>query len=323
MRAAVLRLSAVALGTAIALILGEVLLRLFEPGPPPTRPSPPEWRTINPIDPNFRTVAPTARKRPGAFRILVLGDSFTWGWRVPPAKTYVSQLTRKLRDHAPSRVLETVNWSRSGWNTWEEWRSIRNRLEEWNPDLLLLGFVLNDADPTNPKERERRWSQLRQRTPEAPAGAALYASSRLFRRLYDAFEARRSRTMMVDYYRSLYRADGWRKARTALRRLHQEAARLKIPFLVIVFPIFESDLDDGYAYRDLHTLVCGAVRELGTRCLDLLPAYEGMDGRSLAVEPFVDAHPSKLAHRVAARRIFRYLVDERLVPNGADEAGGG
>lgn len=82
--------------------------------------------------------------------------------------------------------------------------------------------------------------------------------------------------------------------------------------MLAVFPIFDSPLDRRYPYRDLHAKIGDTAREKGIRSLDLLSAYEGMDFRSLQVAP-ADPHPSALAHRLAAERIFEYLEAEGLL----------
>ena len=78
---------------------------------------------------------------------------------------------------------------------------------------------------------------------------------------------------------------------------------------MVVFPVFDSQLEN-YQYRELHQKVVETCQELRIPVLDLLPAYEGLDTRRLAVEPFLDPHPSELGHRIAADKIFERLAKE-------------
>lgn len=314
MRAWTLRALAAATGVVVALLMAEVVLRTFLPAPPVSSIPMAASRPTTSELPDFRRWTPKLERHPGEFRIIVLGDSFTWGWGLPPEHSYVAVLARRLRRLDSELRWDIIPWSRPGWNTREQWISIRDQIGPWNPDLLILGFVLNDAEPTDLKRRKLARFDLLRRAPQGGVAGSLYEHSQLARRLYDAVENHRTRRAMTDYYRSLYRSDGWTDSLKALRKLRKSAQRHGIEFLVVLFPIFDSDLDESYAYRDLHELVGTAMRDAGIRVLDLLPSYQGIDGHELARVPFTDAHPSKLAHRIAAQAILQYLLDERLIP---------
>ena len=77
--------------------------------------------------------------------------------------------------------------------------------------------------------------------------------------------------------------------------------------VLMIFPIFDSPLDHRYAYHNLHARVAEAASSAGLEVLDLLPSYKGLDGRDLAVVPYSDAHPSPLAHSIAAETIYKKL----------------
>ncbi len=314
MRSIVLRLLAASLGVLLALAAAEVALRLFDqPEVLPTA-STEETRASTSRFPDFRKRVYRIEKEPSTFRILILGDSFSWGWGVNRDQVYAERLRRWLPKLESDYRFEVVNWSRPGWNTWEEWLSIRDQLADWRPDLVILGYVFNDAEPTNLRERERGRVDLVRRIPRSGIGSLLYTHSRVARRLWNAVENRRMRRTLTAYYHGLYETSGWIQTQRGLRRLRGAAAELGIPLLVVIFPIFDSQLDDAYAYRELHALVAETARRMKIRCLDLLPSYDGIDARKLAVVPFTDAHPSPLAHRIAAAAILDYLIDEELIP---------
>jgi len=84
--------------------------------------------------------------------------------------------------------------------------------------------------------------------------------------------------------------------------------------LLTVFPVFDSPMDSHYPYADLHAQVREQGELLRIPVLDLFEVFEGMDTRRLAVVPFTNAHPSEIAHRVAADGIVDYLVRGKLVP---------
>lgn len=93
----------------------------------------------------FRGVEPVAiLKPPNKKRILVIGDSFTFGVGVGDSETFPAQLQSHLGDR-----YEVINAGCPGWGTENElafWRAWRSRLK---PDLLVIAFFRNDlADNT-------------------------------------------------------------------------------------------------------------------------------------------------------------------------------
>ena len=314
MRTVAVRLLAVGVGLLLALLIGEIGLRLLSKPPAGPPPGAEDNEASTSRDPQFRGRTPEPEKAPGAFRVMTIGDSFTWGWGVSWDRAYPELLARWLPQLDSEVNFEVVNWSRPGWNTWEEWRSVRDQLETWDPDLLIVGYVFNDAEPTDLREREFARQNLVRRTPQGAVGARLYSWSRLVQRLSDARENRRMRRELTAYYHGLYETDGWATGKRGLRRLRGAANMLDIPLLLVLFPIFDSQLDESYAYRDLHELLSTTASTLEIRYLDLLPVFEEFDGRQLAVVPFSDAHPSRLAHRIAAKAILDHLVESELIP---------
>lgn len=314
-RGLVFRVLAVGLSTLAVVALAEIALRLLPEGEAfretavPRRLGTPEPR------PDFRGRPDprAAPKPPGTFRILVVGDSFTWGDGVYPEDTYPRRLERRLRAHASQPRFEVVSWSRPGWNTEVALRQTRAAIDRLAPDLLILGFVLNDPEPTDRRQRRAGFRHLRRRAPEGMS-AWLHARSRLYRLLWERWENRRQRRDFLAYYQGLF-ADGprWHAAAAALRGFDALRREREIPMLLVIFPVFDSQLD-RYAYGALHTQVRLFGEELGLAVLDLLPFYRGVDARRLAAIPFTNPHPSELAHRLAADRILTELVDRGMVP---------
>ena len=314
MRAVFLRLVAATLGVLFALGAAELAFRLLA-GPPAAPPPDPEITVASSSRmPQFRKTPWGPEKSPETFRVMVVGDSFTWGWGVRWDQTYAYRLQRWLPRLDSERHFHVVNWSRPGWNSWDEWLSLRDAIAIWQPDALVVGYVFNDAESSDLEIRDERRQVLQRRAPGGLLGTTLFRWSRLAQRLVGATENRRMRRELVAYYHRLYEEDGWEQNKRALRRMRGAARELDIPILLVLFPIFDSQLDDEYAYRDLHELLASTARTLQIPHLDLLPSYEGIDGRELAAVPFTDAHPSPLAHRIAAQAILERLVEDEMIP---------
>jgi hypothetical protein len=79
----------------------------------------------------------------GAYRILVLGDSFAEALQVPLEETFMKQLETRLA--GGSRPVEIINGGVGGWGTDQE--AIFYLIEgfRYQPDLVLLCFFSNDT----------------------------------------------------------------------------------------------------------------------------------------------------------------------------------
>lgn len=320
-----LRLVAVAAGVVLALLVLEVALRVLPQRPPPAGGALDIPHTSGYHEPDFRQrrydLRQLERDDPGApHRIVVIGDSFTWGARMHEEDAYPDRMQVRLaRRLGPDRV-EVINFSRPGWNTARELNAVRRWMQSLQPDTLVLGYCLNDADPVSHEVLARLMVGTEARKPAGVVSRAVHRHSRAYRLLYDKLENLRRRRALVRYYHAIYKyEDGLQMMRASLAGFRDLAAAHHIPFLVVLFPIFDSQLDWRYKYDGLHRQMRQEAEALGIDLLDLLPAYRGIDARRLAVEPFVDAHPSELAHRIAADAILDRLFARGVLPP-AEEA---
>ncbi len=308
------RLLAVLVASLLALGLVEAALRLAaggtRAGPRPT--GVPERHASDWHQPDRRPPAGPGAGPP--FRIAAVGDSFTWGVGVYQEDAWPARLERLLwRLGLPAQVaVETV--CRPGWGTVQEVEALRRELARRDYDLVVLGYVLNDAEPPAGELLKRLQAPLERRSPRGLA-RGLYRGSALFRLSWERLENSRQRRSFIRYYRQLYGAQpGWNGARQALDDLHDLAGRHGVPVVVAVFPVFDGPLDERYPYRELHHRVAREAADRGFGVVELLPAYRRVDPRRLALVPFTDAHPNELAHRLAAEAIRDYLVAEKLLP---------
>jgi hypothetical protein len=83
-------------------------------------------------------------KPPGTFRILVLGDSVTFGHGALYETTYPFLLEQQLRAWRPDINWEVWNLGVPGYNTAQELAYLRLVEDQYAPDLVVVGFFSND-----------------------------------------------------------------------------------------------------------------------------------------------------------------------------------
>lgn len=76
-------------------------------------------------------------------RIAVLGDSFSEAMHVPMEQTFWSLLEHRLQEcnAFPGKKVEVINFGVSGYGTAQELMTLRQRVWDYSPDLVVLAFT--------------------------------------------------------------------------------------------------------------------------------------------------------------------------------------
>ena len=247
-------------------------------------------------------------KAPNSQRILVLGDSLTFGWGVDVDHTYPKILERLLNEESGgATTYEVINAGVGNYNTVQEVAYFEERGIRYRPDEVILGFYINDAEPV-----------------PAPQDGWLARHSYLYVLASsgtDAFVRRLGgKADYESYYRNLYSEEnaGWRASRQALRRLIDVCQREGIRLRVVLLP--ELHFPNGqYPFADVHRAVASIVVESNVPVLDLQNSFKGHEPRSLWVS-LGDAHPNAKAMEIIAHEIHRAMSAEPARVPGTGEA---
>lgn len=92
----------------------------------------------------WRDVEHAYDKPKDTYRILVLGDSNTFGAVVPAEKIYSRVLEKLLRDKGAK--VEVISMAYGGWGTDQELEALVNEGTKYAPNLIVLQFCTNDLD---------------------------------------------------------------------------------------------------------------------------------------------------------------------------------
>jgi hypothetical protein len=121
-------------------------------------------------------------KNAPTFRILVLGDSVTFGHGAIYEVTYPYLLEQRLRQWRPEVDWQVWNLGVPGYNTSQELAYLERVGPLYQPDLVVVGFFENDLQDTGPMAPPSTFARMRaavQRTMQR----SLY-SFELYKRIY-------------------------------------------------------------------------------------------------------------------------------------------
>lgn len=250
----------------------------------------------------YRGGAYSMKKPEDTKRIIVLGDSFTFGEGVKLEDTFCSRL-EKLLDKAYEAPVEVLNFGICGLATRHEYYYLKQSGLRFEPDLVLLVYVLNDA-----VNELNVWENLRKEY-ERPSLRFTYLGSYLASLYARRVQSRAYVEGLVDS--ALQKDEKWERSLgyLDLSRKITEAADAK--FAVAIFP-FMYELNDRYPFKAAHELIEGHCEAEGISVVDLFPAFKGENYFRLWVHPS-DQHPNEIGHAIAARALADFILREELL----------
>jgi lysophospholipase L1-like esterase len=228
-------------------------------------------------------------KPAGVTRILMLGDSLTLGWGAPFEETTPKMLERRLDGGQPSGRYQVINTGVGNYNTAMEVAYFLGEGYRYNPDIVVLNYFINDAEPT--PSRKQNYLLEHSYAAVVTAGA------------WDTIERMMGwRPDWKDYYSGLYapHADGWRGAQHAIAQLAAYCHDHGMGLLIADLPELHEVAD--YPFKRQTDQLAAVATANGVPFVDLLPTVADVkDVRTLWVTP-TDAHPNgRAAERYAAR----------------------
>ena len=119
------------------------ILRRFLPQPPDSLKGNPTWE-ISLNSEGFRDVEIRKQKPSSVFRIICLGDSWTFGWNVGSTQSYPQQLQDLLRREFPEANFEVFNLGVAGYSSIQGLRLLKTRVLDLHPDVVVVGFAMNE-----------------------------------------------------------------------------------------------------------------------------------------------------------------------------------
>ncbi len=316
------------LGAVGVYLAGQSLVRQFVHQKPQSLPSPTDapYRLQFSGDPELTDVlvpgfgvaneagyagpAYPVERAPGAFRVLGLGDSITMGYGSTEAQGYFGQLRHRMEgEFGPGRA-EAINLAVTGFGTRQEVRMLEVRGLAYKPDLIILGYCLND------------WIDVPITVREAGGALRFQWVDPDHLDVFGMMKGALSEQSSDEFFRKSFERPLWKSSEAALARLAALGKARHVPVVVVIFPMF---LDWAhYPFERFHERLAQTVIADGMDVLDLLPVYR-QAGPATDFAPGAEIefiHPTVRGHTVAANALYDHLSAKGLLPRSDGAAPG-
>lgn len=247
---------------------------------------------------------------PDTVRIAALGDSVTFGYGVPLEDSFPKVLERILNETRPGH--EVLNFGVGGYNTSQEIESYRAKARAFQPDIIVLSYVLNDALTPGRVLKMVRTQKTKQGSP-SQFRPQLYDFA--MHRLRPArpkhpgghFAQLKKQHAEPGYWRSLGRKFA------ELAALAEEDGARGVVAIVPMFSRFES-----YGLIEVHEKVALQACVAGLEVVDLFEDLRGYSAAELRLSRTDNTHPNSRGHAVIGAALARRLLvprEESVAPS--------
>lgn len=253
---------------------------------------------------------------PVRYSILLVGDSVAYGMGVPYASTFVPLLENRL-DSGLGEPTAVWNAAVPGYNTVQEAIQLDQMAPLTKPNLVIVQFCMNDYQDA-PTLTSDGWLDAMQ---AQNTGSDFSILSLAYRSRVLVFAKEKLRDLeqvhpewfpvWAHYIHYVQKKPGWARAKEALLRVAETAARFHARLLVVIFPVEQQlRIGDRAAQDDLLAFL-GAH---GIAALDLYDAFRAHWREDLYVDYWkrtgvVDKlHLNPRGHALAAAEISRSII---------------
>ena len=251
----------------------------------------------------FRERSFSEVKAPGAYRIVAVGDSFTYGNGIRNDERYTEILQKGLPNN-----FEVLNFGTAGANTPQHLHAIANVVLPLKPDFVILQWYVNDVEGHDSTGRPTYHSLLPFRDLHGWLidASAFYSVANM---QWAQWQVALGMTpTYADYLRQRL-GDPERTAmpasdRATLVALIERAASKACRSASCSFPTPARSIDANYPFGYLHDRVLETCREQGITCVDLREDFAVDQGPPVAVGEPARSSPEWQANSIAAMKML-------------------
>ena len=249
------------------------------------------------------------RRKVNKTRIIFVGDSITYGWRVALEETYHKQIEKLLYESGYD--VDVMGMGIPGYNTIQEYYLLKETVLDFKPDILILQITPNDFERTVSIKTYREGKKLTLTSyhdysipfvmKKTKFTYFLMRNFHLFKlinlRLYWFINKIDSDYIPPDVF-LLGEEDSFRY----LGKIKKLLAREDIQFAAVIFPFqLRGDTD---SFASLHERIHQELEKMQVPYIDLFDELNTKGIENIWIER---RHPNKHGHRIASLAVLKFL----------------
>jgi hypothetical protein len=248
----------------------------------------------------YRDTEHDMNKSPSSVRILILGDSLTFGSGVADDDIYPRLLQRLVGPN-----VEVISLAQNGWGTVDELAALRRDGLAYKPDIVVVGVVTNDPSPPVTEDMG-----------QSPSWVVFQSISRhmmLFRlldfRLNLVAESRGWKYSYSDWENDIYDPDKRYRAKweKAVNELSQELrARGIASYAFLLIGPTQANEFNAWKFNILEEVFNRAGFKTKNLMEPYVATFQGVDPSTLFALPD-DSHPGREVHEFYASELWKVL----------------
>lgn len=237
-----------------------------------------------------------SKDKKNAIRLLLLGDSVTFGWGVNQEEIFPEVLEKMLNQNSLNKI-EVINSGVGGYNIYQESQYFLTEGIYFNPDMVMLLFANNDFEIKSViNERNKSHNLIFNSISgvERLFKGTMLAHLIKFKWKYHWFPAQETVVSMPQ---------GSHAVAKYLREISSVCNELRIPFLVFVF-----QYDLNQYEKQIMNFVKRVGLENGFRVYSTCEFFCNKEIKKLR-NSMVDSHPNSNGHKLLADGIYSKIKD--------------
>jgi lysophospholipase L1-like esterase len=250
----------------------------------------------------MRWASPLPAKRQDHYRVMVVGDSLTYGEGLAEEWRFSNLLEQWLSEHYK---IEFINLGRRGYNSEDILRVVKDYLPALQPDLVLYAVCLNDFLPS------RRGEYQDQKAYSVPLPKSLtdylLRNTRVAAFLSETYDsALRRLRLRRDFYQDIladFHGYQQRFARDVMEMNRAIQARGLPPMLALVVDQYPSYGGVGHRIARVAELALGKA---GASVIDTEDYYRRYNNQPMNVSRW-EGHPNEVANYIWAHMLMNEL----------------
>jgi len=239
-------------------------------------------------------------KPEGAFRIMTLGCSTTFGWGVDDEQTYPARLEAILKEQGHS--VEVINAGQPGYTSFQGLWLWDHSLNRYHPDLVIFGYVVQDARKVAYSDRSQA---VLQQNAEFLKEHFLY-NSRLYLFFMNTYKG--WRIASKDKEAQVYRVPGDEYSEN-IRSFQAKTKENGAKMMLFGYPLER----EGYT-KEHRGILHAAAEVLDLPIYDPQPEFEQLTSQQTLYFPQDRGHANAEGNAEIAKGMAQYLVANKIVP---------